>query len=166
MAGLPGTGKSALASALAAKTSGVVLNKDQIRAALFPPAEIEYSAAQDDFCVQVALNTATYILYKHPEKFVFIDGRPFSRRGQIDVVVQAAEKLGQRWRILECVCREEVARERLEAQSAEHIAADRNYALYLKIKAAWEPITRPKTVIDTEQPIEQCAALALVELSR
>lgn len=165
MAGLPGTGKSALANSLAAKTSGVVLDKDQIRAVLFSPAEIEYSAAQDDFCVQVALNTATYILHKHPEKFVFIDGRPFSRRGQIDVVVQAAEKLGQQWRILECVCREEVARKRLEAQSAEHIAADRNYALYLKIKAIWEPITLPKTLIDTGQPLEQCVTLAFQGLS-
>ncbi len=38
MAGLPGTGKSTISRALAAESSGVVLDKDSIRAALFPEA--------------------------------------------------------------------------------------------------------------------------------
>src|SRR5947209_2269421 len=42
MAGLPGTGKSTLARQMARALSGVVLDKDVIRAALFPPALVEY----------------------------------------------------------------------------------------------------------------------------
>jgi predicted kinase len=44
MAGLPGTGKSTLARVLANDLGGVVLDKDVIRAALFPAALIEYSS--------------------------------------------------------------------------------------------------------------------------
>jgi len=42
MAGLPGTGKSALSRALAAELGGTVIDKDHIRAALFdPPARLD-----------------------------------------------------------------------------------------------------------------------------
>jgi predicted kinase len=62
MAGLPGTGKTTLARELAARTSGRVLSKDEIRHALFTPDEIEYSSRQDDFCLRVMLQTAGYLL--------------------------------------------------------------------------------------------------------
>jgi len=166
IAGLPGTGKSTLARELAARTSGVVLDKDQIRSALFSPLEIEYSAGQDDFCQRVMLETAEYILRKTPVRVVFLDGRPFSRRTQIDQVVQCAEKLNQPWRILQCVCSDESARQRLEQQAAsgEHPARNRDYQVYLEIKERFEEITMPKTVIDTDQPFEACAQKALAAL--
>jgi predicted kinase len=165
MAGLPGSGKSTLARELAARTSGHVLDKDQIRSTLFSSFEIEYSSEQDDFCIQVALETAGYVLRKDPQRFIFLDGRTFSRRAQIDVVLQAATELGQPWRILECVCSEETAQRRMEAQRGEHLASDRDFGLYLRIKAAWEEITLPKTVIDTEQALEACVARALQGLA-
>ncbi len=160
MAGLPGTGKSTLARALAGETSGIIFDKDQIRAALFPPKEIEYSSAQDDFCIQVALDAAAYILRKNPARFVFIDGRPFSRTQQLQQVLRAAEALGQPWKILECVCSEAAAKKRLSEQESEHPAANRDYALYLRIKANWEEITLPKAVVNTEQPLDDCISFA------
>jgi predicted kinase len=84
MAGLPGSGKTTLAKALAVRTSGVVLSKDEIRRTLFPPPDLEYSTEQDDFCQQVMLDTAGYLLSKNPSRFVFLDGRTFSRRYQIE----------------------------------------------------------------------------------
>jgi len=166
MAGLPGTGKSTLARALAVRTSAVVLDKDAVRAALFATADIEYSTEQDDFCQHVMLETAAYVLRKDPSHIVFFDGRPFSRRYQIDQVLQTAAELKQPWRILECVCSEETARLRIEAQSGacEHPAADRDYQLYLKVKAQFETITLPKTIIDTEQEVDLCVRLALAAL--
>lgn len=53
MAGLPGVGKSTLARALAARLDAVVLDKDRIRASLFPPSHVDYSRDQDDFCIDV-----------------------------------------------------------------------------------------------------------------
>jgi hypothetical protein len=80
MAGLPGSGKTTLARELAAQTSGRVVSKDEIRHALFRPEEIEYSSRQDDFCMQIMLQTAAYLLERQREMCVFLDGRTFSRR--------------------------------------------------------------------------------------
>lgn len=110
MAGLPGSGKSTIARALAERTAGRVLSKDEIRHAIFLPAEIEYSSRQDDYCMQVMLETAGYLLARDPHRVIFLDGRPFSRRYQIENVITAADSLQQPWRILECVCSEETAR--------------------------------------------------------
>jgi predicted kinase len=164
MAGLPGTGKTTLARELAARTSGRVLSKDEIRHALFSVDEIEYSTRQDDFCLQLMLETASFLLQRDRERFIFLDGRPFSRRYQIDNVVHAAESLQQSWRILECVCSEELARQRLEKQTEGHPAANRNFELYLEVQSRFEAITVPKTVIDTGQALETCVQQGLAAL--
>jgi predicted kinase len=166
MAGLPGSGKSTLARELSARTAGRVLSKDEIRHAIFLPGEIEYSSRQDDFCLGVMIETAGYLLGRDAGLVIFLDGRPFSRRYQIENVVSAAESLGQPWRILECVCPEETARRRLtaDAESRAHVAGNRDYQLYLEVKARFEAITHAKTVIDTERPVADCIEKALAVL--
>ena len=166
MAGLPGTGKSTLARDLAARTSGRVLSKDDIRHAIFLPEEIEYSSRQDDYCLHVMLETAGYLLARNPARSLFLDGRPFSRRYQIENVITAAASLQQPWRILECVCSEGTARRRLvaDAQSGVHLAGDRDYQLYLAVKARFEAIVHAKTVIDTDQALDTCVKQALAAL--
>jgi adenylylsulfate kinase len=159
MAGLPGTGKSTLSRELAAKLGGTVIDKDQVRAALFSPEDIEYSTEQDDFCMAVMLKVAGYIFRKDPARIVFLDGRTFSRAYQLKRATGFADAIGQPWRILECICREETARQRL-SNDPSHLAANRNFHLYLNVKARFEEITSPKTVIDTDQVIEKCIQLA------
>jgi adenylylsulfate kinase len=166
MAGLPGTGKSTLARELATRTSGRVVSKDEIRHAIFLPEEIEYSSRQDDLCLNLMLDTVGYLLSRTRDRAIFLDGRPFSRRYQIENVLNAATSLHQSWRILECVCSEETARSRLvrdEAISA-HRAGNRNFQLYLEVKARFEAITDPKTVIDTERPLHVSVQQALTAL--
>jgi predicted kinase len=166
LAGLPGSGKSTLARELISRTDGRGLSKDEIRHALFLPHEIEYSSGQDDFCVRVVVETAAYLLRQDASRMIFLDGRPFSRRYQIENVLTAANELCQPWRILECVCSEETAKQRLETESAAsmHRAGNRDYKLYLELKARFEAITVPKTVIDTDQPLEVCVRQALAAL--
>ena len=159
MAGLPGTGKSTLAPALAARVNGAVLDKDEIRRALFAPQDIEFSTEQDDFCMEVMLETAWYLLKRDSSRVVFLDGRPFSRRYQLERVIEYAKGLEQPWRILECVCSEETARRRIEEQ--EHPAANRDFALYLRVKGRFEEIGFAKTVVDTERPLADCVELAM-----
>src|SRR5262249_29158725 len=125
MAGLPGSGKSTLAREIAARTSGIVLSKDGIRHALFAPDDVEYSTEQDDFCMKVLYQTAAFLLQRDPRRLVIVDGRPFAKRAQIEQAVQFAEGLSQPWRLLECVCSEKRALERLSSAS-EHPAANRD----------------------------------------
>jgi predicted kinase len=167
MAGLPGTGKTTLARELAARTGGRVLNKDEFRHAIFSPEEIEYSSRQDDFCLQMMSETAAYFLLRDPARIIFLDGRPFSRRYQIDNVLTVAGSLPQPWRILECICSDETARQRLESDAAKdlHQAGNRDYQLYLEVKARFEAIVQPKTVIDTDRTLEQCIAQGMAALS-
>ena len=162
MAGLPGSGKSALSRALAAELGGTVLDKDEVRAALFTPGDIEYSTEQDDFCMGIMLKVAGYLFRKDPGRQVFLDGRTFSRTYQLERATGFAEALSQPWRILECVCREETARRRLA--DAKHVAANRDFELYLKVKARFEEITLPKAVIDTDEALPACVQQAKAAL--
>lgn len=163
MAGLPGTGKSTLSRALAAELHGTVLDKDEIRAALFPPADIEYSTEQDEFVMRVMLKVAGYIFRNDPARYVFLDGRTFSRHYQLDRATGYAEAVGQPWRIIECVCSEESAKERL-SEDASHLAANRTFSLYLEVKARFEEITLQRTIVNTDQPLAECLSLARTSL--
>ena len=166
MAGLPGSGKTTLARELALLTGGRVLSKDEFRHSLFKPEEVEYSSRQDDFVLQVMLQTARYHLERDPARRIFLDGRTFSRRYQIENVIAAADSLHQPWRIVECVCSDEIARRRLEsdAGSGVHPAANRNFQMYLEVKARFEAITFPKVVVDTGNPLEDSARVVLKNL--
>ena len=163
MAGLPGTGKSTLSRALAEDLGGTVIDKDRVRSVLFDAADIEYSTEQDEFCMRVMLKVAGYLFRKDPERRVFLDGRTFSRSYQLARATGYANALGQPWRILECVCSEETARHRLEHDSS-HPATNRNFALYLQVRARFEEITLAKGVIDTDQPLEICVQQAKLAL--
>jgi predicted kinase len=166
MAGLPGTGKTTLARELAAKTGGRILSKDEFRRAIFRLDEIEYSSRQDDVVLALMLETAGYLFRRNRHLVVLLDGRPFSRRYQIDNVVARADALHQPWCILECICPDSTARKRLEADCASrsHPAANRDFALYLEVKERFQAIELPKTVIDTSRPFEACLERALEAL--
>jgi len=164
MAGLPGTGKSTLARALAG--SGVVLDKDVIRSVLFPESYTEYSNEQDDFCQSLMLETAGFLIQRHFGVRIFLDGRTFSRNYQIEAVIQAARQLNTEWRVIECVCEEETARCRLEASRSSHLARNRSYDLYRRLRAEFEPITVPKLVVNTDASLEECVRVARAYLER
>ncbi|UCC62479.1 MAG: ATP-binding protein [Anaerolineae bacterium] len=163
IAGLPGTGKSTLARRLSGRlaadgTPAIILDKDVVRAALFPSPEIEYSTRQDDFCMDVMLQAAEYVLRKDPGRHVILDGRTFSRRYQVDAVRAFARRLGVSCALVECVCSDEVVRQRLGRDVAEgrHLATNRDYQMYLSVKARAEPIREPKLTIDTEDDPDRC----------
>ena len=166
MAGLPGTGKTTLARELANRTEGAILSKDEIRAALFSAEDIEYSVKQDDFVMEVMLEAARFLLPNAPARKIFLDGRTFSRRYQIDRVLKFASELAQPGTIIECTCSEESARRRLDLEpDTSHPAHNRTFALYLEVKARFETITYPKTTVNADQSLGQCIEQALAAIS-
>jgi len=167
LAGLPGTGKSTLGRALAPRLAGVVLDKDIIRAALFPAPHVEYSARQDDFCQEIMLQTAAYLFAQQSPPHVLLDGRTFSRRYQRERVIGFCADQRATWAIVECVCAEQSAIVRLERAMAEgsHPAANRTPELYRRVRSEWEPIDLPKLVVDTDESLESCVERALQYLA-
>jgi predicted kinase len=94
------------------------------------------------------LQSAGFLLSRAaPPRFVFIDGRTFSMRYQIDRVEAYAGSQGCSVKLIELVCSDEVARKRLQHC---HVAKNRNFNLYLKVKAAFEPIVRNHLTLNTD----------------
>jgi len=151
MAGLPASGKSTIATQLSARIGAVLLSKDQVRAALFPSEMIEYSSRQDDFCIEIILQVAGYILERDARSIIIIDGRTFSKRTQIQRIEAAAEDFRTGLKIIECVCTDETAQKRIERDRGTHLARNRNLDLYLRLKAGSDPIELPKLILATDR---------------
>jgi predicted kinase len=148
-AGLPGTGKTTLAVALARRFNAAVLDKDRVRAALFPGELTDYTAAQAQLCVRAMLEAAAYMTERHQVNYVFVDGRTFSRQADVEEVLAAAKHAGAGWRILHVICADTVAEERLAHNDPTHPARNRGPALYQQIKQRYEPLLQPHLTVDT-----------------
>lgn len=161
MAGLPGCGKSTLAAQLAPLLQAAVLDKDRVRAALFPPEEIEYSLEQDDFVFELIYQAAARLLSKG--RVVILDGRTFTRAAHRRRLEAFAAVNGARLVWIECTCPPELARARLDQDRAAgvHPAENRGSALYAEVKAAADPILTPHLVVDTTLPAAACLQACL-----
>jgi len=159
MVGLPGTGKSTLSRALVERYGGFVLDKDVIRPALFGPSQIDYTIEQDDFCQDLMVETAGYLLKRKPELRVFLDGRPFSRKYQRESVRAAAARIGTPLAVIECIAKQETALERIrrDLEAEKHLAANRTEELYFVKKQDFErePLTESRLTLDSDGSLEQ-----------
>jgi predicted kinase len=162
MVGLPGTGKSTLSRAMVERFGGFVIDKDVIRPALFGPSQIDYTVEQDDFCQDVMLEVAAYLLKRQPELRVFLDGRPFSRSYQRERVFAAAAQARVPLALIECVATEQaaLARIRRDLESGNHLAANRTEALYFVKKQDFdrEPLSEARLTVSSDQALEQSLA--------
>ena len=164
MAGLPGTGKTTLARRLAAELGAVVLSKDAVRSELFPPPVLDYSTEQDELTMSAVFAAAAYVRRTFPTTPVILDGRTFLRAYQIRDLLALGNAVGEGPRVIECVCADDVARERLERDLAAgtHPARNRTFELYLAVKARAEPITLPHLTLDTgTTPLDECVTQAV-----
>jgi len=162
LAGLPATGKSTLARQLAQHLDRcAVLDKDRVRAALFPAPMTDYTTAQDALCIRAMIEAATYMTSHTLAQFVIFDGRTFSKKAQIEEVISAAEAAGAAWRILHLTTSDEAAEARLRAPDPDHPAANRDAALYHRVKAVFEPIEREKLDLNTSNGVDSVVKPAL-----
>lgn len=166
MAGLPGTGKSTLARALAPRLSGVVLDKDHLRAQVFPPSYVDYSWEQDDFCVELLCRTAGWLLDRDSTTVVLLDGCTFTRPEQVDLLHRLRVEHDD-FSLVECSCPDSVALDRLQRDQSDgtHVARNRSAELYRSLQDEAAPVPEPKLVLDTARPVEQCVQQCLEHLS-
>ncbi len=164
MAGLPASGKSSLAKRLARALPATLLDKDSVRHFLFG-THVDYSGAQNDLVMGIAYEVSAYLHTQQRDIRILIDGRTFSESTQVTTLKQQARRMGTPLRLIECTCSEASARTRLARDAGTHLAADRDFDMYLRRRAAAEPITEPKLVLDTDVlSLDDCEAKALAWL--
>lgn len=159
-AGLPGTGKSTLARALARRLGAHVIDKDVVRAALFG-ATVDYTREQDDLVCRAIYDAVEHLARQGGVECVILDGRTYSKRYQVEELRQLAARAAARLTIVECTCAPDVARARIEAD-VHHLARNRSFELHRALAAAAEPIAGEKFELstgggDVEQLVERCS---------
>lgn len=162
-AGLPGTGKTTLARALATHLGALVLDKDAVRHALFGLDHTRYTREQDDLCVQLIYTAAAWHLGTDLDATVILDGRTYSRAYQIAQLRDLASTTRHQLLIVECVCPPGVAATRLarDHSAGHHPAGNRTPALRDRLAAAADPIPEPKLLLDTALPVRGNVELIL-----
>ena len=147
--GLPGTGKSVVARYIAKKTNSLLLNTDVIRKKLFKKPK--YSEGEKGRVYDMLFKLAEKALKgsrKKVSKNVVLDGT-FYRKILRERAKRLAEKVGSKFVLIEVVCSEEIAKQRLEKRAGEKSVSDADFCVYKKIKEQFEAISEKHFVIDT-----------------
>lgn len=157
-AGLPASGKSTLAAAVARSLPAHILNKDLIRAATFEPTQVAYTSAQDALVQDWMLTAAASLWATQPDLWILFDGRTYSKAAHRLQIEHFCAAHNQRLLQILCHCSEASARERL---TQPHPAKNRNWALWQRVRDSFEPLAAPDAVINTDDPIEHGLATVL-----
>jgi predicted kinase len=153
LAGLPGTGKSALARELAGLTGAPVLDKDRVREALFGPAHVRHAREQDDLVVRALLAAAEDLFRSGAATLAILDGRTFTRRASVAELEAWARERGVELAWVETVASAATARARLvaDASAGRHVARDRGPELHDRLAAEAEPLSVGRLTLETER---------------
>jgi aminoglycoside phosphotransferase family enzyme/predicted kinase len=145
VAGLPGTGKSTLARALAERAGFEVIRSDVVRKELAGPAARVaastpfeggiYSPEWTERTYAECLRRAEALLFDG--RRVIVDASFFAERLR-RAFLQAATRWGCQGVLLRCQAEPEVVRRRLETRQGD--ASDAGWPVYVRSGARWEPL--------------------------
>jgi len=137
--GLPGTGKTSLAAAIAEALGALHLNTDRVRVAL--GLQGHYAEADKAVVYATMYRQAGEALLAG--RAVVLDGT-FSSEGERERVHELAREIDGASRWIEVKASEELVRERVSVKRA---FSEADFAVYLKIRAQWQPLRDPHLVL-------------------
>ncbi len=176
MAGLVGTGKSAVASSLGEATGAPIVRSDEARKRLagILPGEHRYEDYEKGIYSEEFTNKTYSELLKEASEVlgggrsIILDASYKSRASRERAAALAREK-GARVFIVECVCGHEVVRARLTKRMDEKEVSDGRWEIYEMQKKEFEEITENEgrlIRIDSGRPIYDSAELILKVIGR
>ena len=176
MAGLVGTGKSAVAVSLGEATGAPVVRSDEARKrfAGILPGEHRYEDYEKGIYSEEFTNKTYSELLKEASEIlgggrsIILDASYKSRASRERAAALAREK-GARFFIVECVCEEEVVRARLKKRMGEKEVSDGRWETYERQKHGFEQITENEgrlIRIDSARPVEENMELILKVIGR
>lgn len=156
--GLPGSGKTTLARALARKYSAVHLSSDIVRKKIV--AAPTYSAEEKRRVYDEFAAHAERLLAKG--KDVVADAT-FYRREQRMRMVRLATAAGTRSYIVLCVLPDRETEERLAGKGPRG-KSDADYGVYTRMKRQFEPVSGSHVHVDTTLPLKEQVRLVAASL--
>lgn len=173
--GLPATGKTTLARALADEAGFDVIRSDQVRKELAGlPAEVSAAAAYGEGIYRPEWTDRTYAeCLRRAEERLFAGGRvvvdaSFHSEARRRTFREAAVRLGVRFRFLVCDAGREIVRRRLAARTGD--ASDADLEIYEGMAARWDPpgraLRRVTATVPTGGALASSVKAALEELRR
>ena len=176
MAGFTGTGKTVRANALALRIGADIIRTDVLRKELLriPPEEKRPEAfGTGIYADGVTRNTYYRALELAAQKLaegssVIIDAT-FGNRGERQKALKLAEMLEADFFVIECICPEDIVRERLDLRTSDtKEASDGRWEIYLRQKETFDRITEmPESshiVLDTLLAPDECTYRALKKI--
>lgn len=146
--GLPGSGKSTVARALAKEIKAKILRTDEIRKTLIQSPN--YGEREKEMVYDAMLSTAEQLL-KNDEN-VILDAT-FYREELRSRAKNLAEKLKKKFFIIECRAHEEIIKRRMEKRKKSiKRLSDADFEVYKKLKEKFEPVKESAdglVIIDT-----------------
>jgi predicted kinase len=161
--GLPGTGKSTLASAIEERTGFVHLSSDVVRKELagLKPGEAHPEGYGEGIYSEHFTERTYAELARRAEGFLkqgrsVITDATFSKKRYLKKVMDAADRAGVSARIIECFATNATVRARLEERRwAVGNVSDADWRIYLGKKAAFEEIQGPHIVAAAEKTLQE-----------
>jgi len=142
--GLPGTGKTTVAEAIAKKAGARILSTDILRKEI--TGRPSYSEAEKGMVYGMLFSMAEMML--RGGSSVLLDGT-FYKRDLRKTAEKIASATKSGFRLVEVVCDEKTIRKRLKERSKTCSASDADFNVYRKVKKVFEPIKEKHFVVDT-----------------
>lgn len=153
--GLPGTGKTYLATELSKSNPYIYLSTDRVRRTLFDFSHHQYVPFGDKLYTQDKRDLVYNALYLivdillGQKLFVMVDGTFYSQTKR-QPLFKICKQLNQKCFIIKTTCSEDLVKKRIqERKSQSNNASDADFDIYLEIKDRFEPIDTPHLEIDT-----------------